>query len=163
MNINRPLIQTLSWLAVLLWMLAIYLLSAQPAGLSNANSKGIVTRVVDTTVKLTKAKITEPQKLELIERINSVAREYMHGVVFLVLGLLAQNAAAQSGARGMKAIAISLAICVAYAVTDEIHQLYVPGRAFQVSDIAMDAVGSMMGIGLVYCIRNRIRNRVRVN
>ncbi|HBC93647.1 MAG TPA: phosphotransbutyrylase, partial [Pelotomaculum sp.] len=58
MNRNRPLIQTLSWLAVLLWMLAIYLLSAQPAGLSNANSKGIVTRVVDTTVKLTKAKIT---------------------------------------------------------------------------------------------------------
>ena len=155
MNRNRPLIQTLSWLAVLLWMLAIYFLSAQPAGLSNANSKGIVTRVVDTTVKLTKAKITEPQKLELIERINSVAREYMHGVVFLVLGLLAQNAAAQSGARGKKVIAISLAICVAYAVTDEIHQLYVPGRAFQLSDIAMDAVGSMMGIGFVYCIRNR--------
>ncbi len=163
MNINRPLIQTLSWLAVLLCMLAIYLLSAQPAGISNANSKGIVTCVVDTTVKLTKAKITEPEKLELIERINSVAREYMHGVVFLVLGLLTQNAAAQSGARGSKAIAISLAICVAYGVTDEIHQLYVPGRAFQVSDIAMDAVGSMMGIGLVYCIRNRIRNIVRVS
>ncbi|TEB14228.1 hypothetical protein Psfp_03049 [Pelotomaculum sp. FP] len=55
-------------------------------------------------IKLTKAKITEPEKLELIERINSVARAYMHGVVFLVLGLLAQNAAAQSGARGMKSL-----------------------------------------------------------
>ncbi|TEB14237.1 hypothetical protein Psfp_03058 [Pelotomaculum sp. FP] len=55
MNINHSLVQTLSWLAVLFCMLAIYLLSAQPAGFSKANSKGIVTRVVDTTVKLTNA------------------------------------------------------------------------------------------------------------
>ncbi|HCF70868.1 MAG TPA: VanZ family protein [Syntrophomonas sp.] len=156
MTINHPL-KTLSWLAVLLWMLAIYFLSAQPAGISNGNSKGIVTRVVDTTVKLTKAEISEPDKSKLIDRINSAAREYMHGVVFLVLGLLVQNAVTKEGAKGIKAIAISLAICVICGITDEIHQLFVPGRAFQVSDLAMDSIGSIMGIGLVYFLKNKVR------
>ena len=156
MTINHPL-KTLSWLAVLLWMLAIYFLSAQPAGISNGNSKGIVTRVVDTTVKLTKAEISEPDKSKLIDRINSAAREYMHGVVFLVLGLLVQNAVTKEGAKGIKAIAISLAICVICGITDEVHQLFVPGRAFQVSDLAMDSIGSIMGIGLVYFLKNKVR------
>lgn len=161
MAINHPLKPALSWLAVLLCMLSIYILSAQPASLSNGNSKGIVTRVVETTVKLTKAGITEPEKWKLIDSINSVAREYMHGVVFLVLGLLAQNAVNKSGARGMKAVAISLAICVIYGITDEIHQLFVPGRAFQVSDLAMDAIGSIIGIAAVWSLYNRVRIKVK--
>lgn len=132
-------------------MLAIYLLSAQPASYSNANSKGIVKCVVDTTVKVTKAQITEPEKRKLIDRINSTAREYMHGVVFLVLGLLAQNAVLENRRRkSLKALALALAICVIYAVTDECHQLFVPGRSFQTSDLAMDSIGSMIGSGLVY-------------
>ncbi|MDD2553843.1 MAG: VanZ family protein [Desulfotomaculaceae bacterium] len=154
MTVKEP-VKILSWLAVLLWMLVIFLLSAQPASFSNANSKGIVTRVVDTTVKLTKVGISEPEKAMLVKRINSVAREYMHGVVFLVLGLLTQNAVTKGGAARMKAAAIALVICLTYGLTDEIHQLFVPGRSFQVSDLAMDAIGSIIGIGLVYCKRGQ--------
>jgi VanZ family protein len=70
----------------------------------------------------------------------------MHGVVFLVLGFLVQNAVTVSGARRARAFAISLAICVVYAVSDEVHQLFVPGRAFQTSDLMMDTIGSITGI-----------------
>lgn len=142
--------KTLSWLAVLLWMLAIYLLSAQPASFSNANSKGIVTRVVDTALHLTQSDIPEPEKKKLVDRINNTAREYMHGVVFMVLGLLAQNAVLQGRSKNVKALAMALAICAAYALTDEIHQLLVPGRAFQTSDLLMDSIGSIIGSGLVF-------------
>jgi len=156
-TINYPFKPTLSWIAMLLCMLAIYLLSAQPASISNDNSKGIVTCVVETTVKLTKPGITEPEKWKLIDSINSIAREYMHGVVFLVLGLLVQNAVTQSGTKGMKAISISLGICVIYGITDEIHQLFVPGRAFQISDLVMDSIGSIIGIASVWFLYNRAR------
>ncbi len=139
----------LSLLAVLLWMLVIFSLSAQPAGYSNANSKGMITRVVNTVTRFTKADITETEKMILTERINSVARECMHGVVFLVLGVLTQNAVAKLVVPKMKAAAITLAVCLAYGLTDEFHQLFVPGRAFQISDLAMDAVGSVIGICLI--------------
>jgi len=161
MAVKSPLKLTLSWLAVLLLMLAIFIFSAQPAGVSNSNSKAIVTRVVETTVKLTGAEIPEPERSHLIERVNNVAREYMHGVVFLALGLLVQNALTQSGARGMRAPALALAICVAYGVTDEIHQLFVPGRAFQVSDLAMDTAGSITGIAAGWFVYNTRRGKSR--
>jgi VanZ family protein len=140
-------------------MLAIYLLSAQPAKISNGNSKVIVTRVIDTTVKVTKAKISEPEKRKLIDRINSSTREYMHGVMFFLLGLLAQNAVTKSGFKGMKAIAIALAICVTYGLTDEIHQLLVPGRALQLSDLVLDTIGSMIGLAAVWFVYNRVRRK----
>ena len=38
---------------------------------------------------------------------------------------------------------------VAYAVTDEIHQTFVTGRAGRVSDVAIDAVGVLLGILLM--------------
>jgi len=152
MTVNHKLKLTLSWLAVLLFMLAIYFLSSQPTSVSNAYSKGIVAFLVENALKLTGAAINDRDMLELSRRINSTAREYMHGVVFFVLGMLVHNAVRQCGARGMKAVAVALAICVVYGITDEIHQIFVPGRAFQVSDLAMDAAGSIIGICLIWAL-----------
>jgi VanZ family protein len=83
MTVNHKLKPALSWLAVLLFMLAIYFLSAHPAGISNAYSKGIVAFLVENALKLTGKAITDQDMLRLISEVNSVAREYMHGVVFL--------------------------------------------------------------------------------
>lgn len=69
-----------------------------------------------------------------------------------MLGILVHNAVRQCGARGMKAVAVSLAICVVYGITDEIHQIFVPGRAFQVRDLVMDAAGSVMGICVIWAL-----------
>ncbi len=35
---------------------------------------------------------------------------------------------------------------VLYAITDEIHQIFVPGRAFQISDILVDSTGALIGV-----------------
>ncbi len=149
---SHKLKPALSWLAVLLFMLVIYFLSTQPAGVSNSCSKGIIAFVVENIVKLTGAAISERDMLHLIRKINSTAREYMHGVVFFVLGMLIHNAVRQSGAKGIKAGAVSLAICIVYGIIDEIHQIFIPGRAFQVGDLIMDAAGSIIGICLIWRI-----------
>jgi VanZ family protein len=154
LTIKHPLKLTLSWLAVLLLMLVMFLFSAQPAGFSNSNSVTIAAWVVETTVKLTGAEIPELEKQQLIIDVNNVGREYMHGVVFLVLGLLVQNAVTQSGARGIRAPALALAICVTYGLAGEIHQLFVPGRAFQATDLAMDTAGSITGIAIMWFVYN---------
>lgn len=36
--------------------------------------------------------------------------------------------------------------CALYAVSDEIHQIFVPGRAFEIFDIFVDSCGSLTGI-----------------
>ncbi len=39
----------------------------------------------------------------------------------------------------------AVGICMAYAVTDEIHQLYVPGRSCEIRDVLIDTCGSAVG------------------
>lgn len=152
---NHKFKLALSWLAVLLFMLVIYFLSAQPAGVSNTYSKGIIAFLVENTLKLAGKAVAEQDMLRLVYKINSAAREYMHGVVFFVLGMLVHNAMRQSGARGVKAVAATLAVCMLFGITDEIHQIFVPGRAFEVSDLVMDTAGSALGIGVIRVLCRR--------
>lgn len=153
------IVTMLSYLAVLLCMISIYLLSAQPASESNRVSKGIVEQGVETGIKITKAQITEQEKRRLIDDINSTGREYMHGVVFLLLGLLVLNAVRLSGVKGIKALTISLAACAAYGLADEVHQVFVPGRAFQLSDFFMDMLGGTIGIFCMELIYQKATKR----
>lgn len=57
-------------------------------------------------------------------------------------------------------------ICTGYAVRDEIHQLFVPGRGAQVRDVLIVSGGAVVGImmWLVAAVRasdQRARKRVR--
>lgn len=41
---------------------------------------------------------------------------------------------------------------VLYAVSDEIHQIFVPDRAFQISDILVDSTGALIGVTASFVI-----------
>jgi VanZ family protein len=41
-----------------------------------------------------------------------------------------------------------LLMTMAFALSDEIHQLFVPGRAFQVIDLIIDFLGILFGVFL---------------
>src|SRR5687768_10564791 len=46
-----------------------------------------------------------------------------------------------------KAALGAVAIAVAYGITDELHQMLVPGRTSELIDVAADAMGALLGIG----------------
>jgi len=46
---------------------------------------------------------------------------------------------------GLRTAALAAAIAVAYAATDEMHQMFVPGRSADVADLIADAVGVCVG------------------
>jgi VanZ family protein len=72
-----------------------------------------------------------------------------------VLAVLMLNALRRSGVYGYKSIALTVAVCVIYATSDEIHQLFVPGRGGQVKDVIIDNAGVIAGIG-IYLTMSRI-------
>ena len=51
--------------------------------------------------------------------------------------------------RATGSYAWALALTVAYAATDEVHQLFVRGRHGSPIDVAIDAVGALVGITLL--------------
>ncbi|WP_427338140.1 VanZ family protein [Caloranaerobacter sp. DY30410] len=86
--------------------------------------------------------------MDLVLKFNHIVRKFAHFGIYFVLGLLVTNAFVRSGVKGFKAFIFSLAFCILYAVIDEIHQLFVPGRCAQVTDVLIDSVGAFGGIGM---------------
>ena len=71
-----------------------------------------------------------------------------HVIAYAGLGLLVVRAVAGGlPARVTPKMAlVSLAIAIAYGVSDEVHQMFVPGRMPDVSDVAADAAGALIAV-----------------
>lgn len=128
-----------SWLPVILWMGLIYYLSAQTGEDSSILSSNLTVRIIAFT------------RLGVSEDIfNSVLRTFAHFSLYFVLGILIINSLQNYNYR-LNDIFITIFIGVVYAVSDEIHQYFVPGRAAQIFDIMIDFIGILFGI-IVYKI-----------
>ena len=75
-----------------------------------------------------------------------------HLLAYLGLGVLTVRAVARGlGAWiSWRAAVIAAAIAVGYAVTDEVHQMFVPGRSAQLSDLLADTMGVVAGVSLCW-------------
>jgi VanZ family protein len=72
--------------------------------------------------------------------------KFLHAGVYAVLGGLCFFALQKtSGLRTSRLIALSMALAFLYGVTDEIHQLFVPGRSADPYDAAADGIGGLAG------------------
>jgi VanZ family protein len=49
----------------------------------------------------------------------------------------------------------ALALCLAYALLDELHQIPIPGRSFEWLDLLVDATGIVLGTGAALLYRAR--------
>jgi VanZ family protein len=70
-----------------------------------------------------------------------------HTIAYLGLAILVLRAIVGGLPRRIVArtAGIAIALSVTYAVTDEIHQMFVPGRSADVADLVADAVGVCAG------------------
>lgn len=141
LNKNKR-IMAISWLAVLLWMVLIFYFSSRPAVQSKELS-GNVTEIVVQTVE----RVAPNRAADLdIGRIHFLIRKNAHFFSYLVLGILVLNALRRSGVYGFKGIMTAFLICVLYAILDEFHQTFVPGRSGEIRDIFIDSAGATVGI-----------------
>ena len=79
-----------------------------------------------------------PQGLPSVNYMDLI----LHLTEYLILSILLLRALLHYAAKQPFLWAILLAS--AYGITDEIHQLFVPGRFFAVSDMAADAFGASL-------------------
>ncbi len=148
MTIKRKTIAAASWLLVAVCMTMIFFFSHQPANESAELSISVMNLV---------GKIFT----NFIETIGHDSfRSLAHALEFCGLSFLLFNAFYQTF---MKPYALlSFAVSVFYSLTDEVHQLFIEGRAFQFFDLAIDAAGSLAGIAagyLIYLLITLINNR----
>ena len=122
----------LSWIALLLWMAFIFYLSSQPAVQSDHLSKGITEKIVEV----------QGRETQNINILNVSIRNNAHFFLYLVLGVLVLNAFRRVRYKG---IVLAFLACVLYAVSDELHQIFVPGRGAEIRDVLTDSAGAAIG------------------
>ncbi|MDD7326848.1 MAG: VanZ family protein [Lachnospiraceae bacterium] len=137
-----------------LWMLLIFLMSAQPAPESTATSL-TVGRMVCTVFVPGYRNMSAVEQLRLAKKIDHPVRKTAHATEYAILAILVFLAISYCRKR---TYLHSLCISITYAVSDEIHQYFVPGRACMVTDIVIDSSGALAGLFLVFLLK-RIRNQ----
>jgi VanZ family protein len=93
------------------------------------------------------------------DAVDFIVRKAGHMAVFGIFAVLLWRAISLSRRRG--AVALSLAITVLYAGTDEFHQLFTTGRHASPVDVGIDTVGALIALLLlVGWLRFRARREV---
>lgn len=146
------------WIAVVLICCRIFAFSAENADKSSATSTGLIRAVIDF-LPGTKA-LPDDVKMNLCKNLNHIVRKAAHFSVYAALGFCTLGAI--NATFGKTAVAVTLLCCCVYACTDEVHQLFVGGRAGRVSDVIIDTVGSSFGVA-VYMILRFFVNKLKHN
>lgn len=88
-----------------------------------------------------------------MENLQFITRKSAHFIGYMILGILSILTFLQFEKINKKP-QFAFLLCVVYAISDEIHQLFVPGRSGQLRDVMIDSSGSFVGIVLVLlCIK----------
>ena len=111
------------WLPVAAWMALIFFLSAQPMLPSSGE-----------------------------DWLDDLIHVVSHFVEYAVLAVLVSRAILAGNKWTRERLALVLSWCVIYALGDEWHQSFVPGRDASVFDLAVDVVGVLGGM-MVYVSR----------
>ena len=134
---NKRLV--LAWTLLILWMLFIFIMSSFN-GVMSSNQSGSIAVLIYNLFDISDT-----------EKVSFIVRKCAHVSEFFILGILVINLVSKYNVKHI--YLISFIICVLYASSDEFHQLFVPGRSGQVTDVLIDLIGVVLGLLLVFLIR----------
>lgn len=131
-------------------MLLIFIHSAMPGDMSGAES-GFIVKIIVALTGLP------------AEPLGLVVRKAAHFTEFMILGMAiavnvrdylipAQEHRPAKQVPLLKAWAVTWILGTLYAVTDEFHQLFVPGRVGAVMDVCIDSAGVATGALIMWLI-----------
>lgn len=135
----------LSIVLVILWMIVIFLFSSQ-------NSE----ETVSTTNLIYKLFNINTDSLFIFTLIRKIA----HFIEYLILSLLVYNMFKKFNVQNIYICTILL--CIIYSCSDEIHQLFIPGREGKVIDSLIDIFGSSIGLLFIF-LKQKLNKRLLKN
>lgn len=142
---------------LVLWMIVIFMLSNQPANISEGTSDGATSHIIDTYANLTNKKITKNEKKNIIEDTRFLVRKTAHFTAYFILNLIAYFTLKSYGIK--RSLIYSILLSFLFACTDEIHQLFVLERAGRILDVFIDMSGAITSSLLISCFKLIFKNK----
>ena len=143
-------------------MALIFSLSSQNAAVSSGTS-GNVIRLIIGIFRPGFDNLPEAEQTEIVASLQFLARKSAHFSIYMILGVLSfLTFISYEKLLFAMRLTLSCGICLLYAASDEIHQLFVPGRSCELRDVMIDFSGAALGIAvssLIFLLICRIKNK----
>lgn len=143
--------------------MSIFLFSQQ-VGEDSGNTSSKIVEIVSQIIPFIK-NMQEPEKTMFKENILSqIVRKCAHFSIYTMLGFFTINfmLTYQKGSL-LKKSSISLLFGICYAISDEFHQMFIPGRSAEVRDVLIDSLGVLIGILFMIIIVKIAKRRKQRN
>ena len=121
----------------------------------NGDESGEISGRITKTIleKLDKYNSLEEEEKELIlHRTEIIIRKMAHFSIYTVVGLLLMALLSTYKIKNKWGFVITIVIGILYAMSDEIHQSFSPGRSPKITDVCIDTLGVILGALLVILI-----------
>lgn len=138
------------YLLLFAWITLIFLLSAEGAHDSKSRSGVIVGFLKDSL------------DTDLAEDFLSfLTRKAAHIIAYFILGVLLHSIIKTYKLTTKRTIVLCIVLACFYAISDEIHQLFIPGRSGEIRDVFIDTIAASAGVGMYY-ISSKIRHNYKI-
>ena len=141
---------------LILWMGFIFIMSNDSGSNSDSDSKDIVTYIIEKYDKITHASgdtINYHHSSEFLDKANLIFRKICHFTEYFILSIIALCLFISFNKYSLlKCNIYSIMFSISYAITDEIHQIFVSDRSGNVIDVLIDSSGAIIGSVIISLI-----------
>ena len=148
----------LNILLLIIWLIAIFIFSNDVGSSSSEKSDSIATLIVEFISDITGNDYTDSKLNDMIDTCVVIIRKGAHFLEYFILGILVINVIKDYKELNVKICIISILLCMLYAISDEVHQLFVPDRTGKITDVLIDTSGSSLSV-FTYYLMYKFKNR----
>lgn len=153
------LLRNLAGVLAIVWMCVIFAFSAQPKEESGEVSASFTYHMVSSTRTFFHLDLSDERVKEIADAIEGLVRKVAHMVEFGMMSVLLYIWIGQWEMGFLRRGGTAAGATAVYAATDEIHQLFVPGRAGRFSDVCIDSAGAVAGV-LVFVLLVKLARHI---
>ena len=138
------------FILIIFMMCIIFKFSSSNGEDSTKQSMGLIGKTIGVFAEIINPSISDDEKLILYEKYHIPVRKIAHIREYFILCLLVCMFFDTYNISYIKVIVYSFIFCFLYACSDEIHQLFVPGRSGNIKDVFIDSIGIFFVIVIYY-------------
>ena len=132
----------------LLWMTVIFIYSSKEVDESKRESSKYALFLCENFIS-DYDELQNEEKIKVLNEVDYYIRKLAHFVEYALLGFLVAGFIIVGNVKRRENLLLFLVawfIGTLYAASDEYHQLFVPGRSGQFSDVLLDSCGVLTGV-----------------
>lgn len=164
---NKKYIKIIFGILVFIWMIAVFKFSNEPADTSTNTSGNTIKAIINIFPNI--RNMEENEKEQIVSNLQPIVRKLAHFSIYTLGGILIYNFINTYDIKNKRKMIYSFIIGGVYSITDELHQLFIPGRSGEIRDVCIDLCGVILGILIMIFLirlienwRNKSKNKIIV-